>query len=129
MNPIPFLYELIGKSIIVRLKWGIEYKGVLVSFDKYMNLQLREAEEIINNEIKGSLGEIMTQINLCNRLGYLSDDNLERVLNRCGLIDKKLFNLINSLPSTTCNKKIKNKRLVSVKTNTSNSSDTSNSSN
>ena len=78
---------------------------------------------------RGSLGEIMTQINLCNRLGYLSDDNLERVLNRCGLIDKKLFNLINSLPSTTCNKKIKNKRLVSVKTNTSNSSDTSNSSN
>ncbi len=78
---------------------------------------------------RGSLGEIMTQINLCNRLGYLSDDNLERVLNRCGLIDKKLFNLINSLPSTTCNKKIKNKKLASLKTNTSNSSDTSNSSN
>ena len=63
MNPIPFLYELIGKSIIVRLKWGIEYKGVLVSFDKYMNLQLREAEEIINNEIKGSLGEIIIRCN------------------------------------------------------------------
>ena len=62
LPPIPFLYELIGKSIIVRLKWGIEYKGVLVSFDKYMNLQLREAEEIINNEIKGSLGETSNHI-------------------------------------------------------------------
>ena len=62
MNPIPFLYELIGKKVIVRLKWGIEYKGVLVSFDKYMNFQLREAEEIINNEIKGSLGEIINKM-------------------------------------------------------------------
>ena len=70
MNPIPFLYELIGKSIIVRLKWGIEYKGVLVSFDKYMNLQLREAEEIINNEIKGSLGEIIIR---CNNVLFVKE--------------------------------------------------------
>ena len=70
MNPIPFLYELIGKNIIVRLKWGIEYKGVLVSFDKYMNLQLREAEEIINNEIKGSLGEIIIR---CNNVLFVKE--------------------------------------------------------
>ena len=70
MNPIPFLYELIGKSIIVRLKWGIEYKGVLVSFDKYMNLQLREDEEIINNEIKGSLGEIIIR---CNNVLFVKE--------------------------------------------------------
>ena len=70
MNPIPFLYELIGKSILVRLKWGIEYKGVLVSFDKYMNLQLRETEEIINNEVKGSLGEIIIR---CNNVLFVKE--------------------------------------------------------
>ena len=70
MNPIPFLYELIGKSVLVRLKWGIEYKGVLVSFDKYMNLQLRETEEIINNEIKGSLGEIIIR---CNNVLFVKE--------------------------------------------------------
>ena len=76
MNPIPFLYELIGKSIIVRLKWGIEYKGVLVSFDKYMNFQLREAEEIINNEIKGSLGEIIIR---CNNVLFVKEyENLQK---------------------------------------------------
>ena len=38
MNPKPFLAELTGKTIIVKLKWGIEYKGLLYSSDPYMNL-------------------------------------------------------------------------------------------
>jgi hypothetical protein len=43
MNPVtpkPFLKELTGKQIIVKLKWGMEYKGYLVSSDNYMNLQV-----------------------------------------------------------------------------------------
>lgn len=27
VNPKPFLNELTGKSVIVKLKWGMEYKG------------------------------------------------------------------------------------------------------
>ncbi|KAI4980488.1 hypothetical protein ZWY2020_020973, partial [Hordeum vulgare] len=27
VNPKPFLQNLIGKMIIVKLKWGMEYKG------------------------------------------------------------------------------------------------------
>jgi small nuclear ribonucleoprotein F len=45
--------------VIVRLKWGIEYKGILASFDKYMNFQLLNAEEIIDNNSAGVLGEIL----------------------------------------------------------------------
>lgn len=26
---------------MVKLKWGMEYKGALLSFDSYMNLQVR----------------------------------------------------------------------------------------
>lgn len=40
MNPKPFLADLTGKPIMVRLKWGMEYKGYLVSTDNYMNLQV-----------------------------------------------------------------------------------------
>jgi hypothetical protein len=27
VNPKPFLNELTGKTVIVKLKWGMEYKG------------------------------------------------------------------------------------------------------
>lgn len=40
VNPKPFLNELTGKQVIVKLKWGMEYKGYLVSTDAYMNLQV-----------------------------------------------------------------------------------------
>ena len=41
MNPKPFMQELTGKAVYVKLKWGLEYKGFLVSTDGYMNLQVR----------------------------------------------------------------------------------------
>lgn len=40
MNPKPFLNGLTGKPVMVKLKWGMEYKGYLVSVDGYMNLQV-----------------------------------------------------------------------------------------
>ena len=40
MNPKPFLNGLTGKPVLVKLKWGMEYKGYLVSVDGYMNLQV-----------------------------------------------------------------------------------------
>ena len=41
INPKPFLNGLTGKPVMVKLKWGMEYKGYLVSVDGYMNLQVR----------------------------------------------------------------------------------------
>lgn len=41
VNPKPFLSDLTGKPVFVRLKWGMEYKGYLVSTDNYMNLQVQ----------------------------------------------------------------------------------------
>lgn len=58
VNPKPFLADLTGKSIIVKLKWGMEYKGFLVSVDAYMNLQLASTEEYIDGNFTGSLGEV-----------------------------------------------------------------------
>ena len=58
VNPKPFLADLTGKSIIVKLKWGMEYKGFLVSVDAYMNLQLASTEEYIDGNFTGNLGEV-----------------------------------------------------------------------
>lgn len=41
INPKPFLGELTGQEVIVKLKWGMEYKGILLATDSYMNLQVR----------------------------------------------------------------------------------------
>uniref|UniRef100_A0A3Q3DWT5 Sm protein F n=1 Tax=Hippocampus comes TaxID=109280 RepID=A0A3Q3DWT5_HIPCM len=38
LNPKPFLNGLTGKPVMVKLKWGMEYKGYLVSVDGYMNI-------------------------------------------------------------------------------------------
>ena len=40
LNPKPFLNGLTGKPVIAKLKWGMEYKGFLVSVDGYMNIQV-----------------------------------------------------------------------------------------
>ena len=45
LNPKPFLNGLTGKPVIVRLKWGMEYKGYLVSVDGYMNLQVSHVSD------------------------------------------------------------------------------------
>ncbi|KAF5363325.1 hypothetical protein D9756_000859 [Leucocoprinus leucothites] len=58
VNPKPFLQELTGKPVYVRLKWGLEYKGFLVSTDGYMNLQLANTEEFQDGKSNGALGEV-----------------------------------------------------------------------
>ena len=89
VNPKPFLNDLIGKMVMVKLKWGMEYKGdecrssnalaacrhhcaddavlldypcaagYLVSVDAYMNLQLASTEEYIDGQFTGNLGEVL----------------------------------------------------------------------
>jgi len=68
VNPKPFLNSLTGKPIIVKLKWGMEYKGFLVSVDQYMNLQLANTEEYIDGALTGNLGEVLIR---CNNILYI----------------------------------------------------------
>ena len=68
INPKPFLASLTGKKVAVKLKWGMEYKGYLVSVDSYMNLQLASTEEWIDDQFSGNLGEVLIR---CNNVLYL----------------------------------------------------------
>ena len=58
INPKPFLQDLTGKSIIVKLKWGMEYHGRLNSVDSYMNINLTNTEEWRDGQNEGTLGEV-----------------------------------------------------------------------
>ncbi|MXQ87302.1 hypothetical protein E5288_WYG007522 [Bos mutus] len=57
LNPKPFLNRSTGKPVMVKLKWGMEYKGYLVSVDGYMNMQLANTEEYIDGALSGHLVE------------------------------------------------------------------------
>lgn len=59
-----------NKIVVVRLKWGIEYKGKLVNFDKYMNFRLVDSEEIIDGASTGKLGEILIR---CNNVLFVQE--------------------------------------------------------
>lgn len=61
---------MVGKSIIIKLKWGQEYRGRLVSMDSYLNFQLGETEEWINEECAGELGDVMIR---CNNVLYVRE--------------------------------------------------------
>ena len=78
MNPKPFLNGLTGKSVMVKLKWGHEYKGFLVSSDGYMNLQLANTEEYIDGSCTGNLGEVLVR---CNNVLYIRYCSESRVMN------------------------------------------------
>ncbi|KAJ8007032.1 hypothetical protein DPEC_G00113360 [Dallia pectoralis] len=68
LNPKPFLNGLTGKPVMVKLKWGMEYKGYLVSVDSYMNMQLANTEEYADGALAGHLGEVLVR---CNNVLYI----------------------------------------------------------
>ena len=73
VNPKPFLADLTGKDVRVRLKWGQEYQGKLESSDAYMNLQLKNTEEFIDGQFAGVLGEVLIR---CNNVLYIKAADL-----------------------------------------------------
>ena len=68
VNPKPFLADLTGKNVRVKLKWGMEYEGKLKSSDAYMNLQLHKTEEFVDGQLAGYLGEVLIR---CNNVLYI----------------------------------------------------------
>uniref|UniRef100_A0A1L8DGV7 Sm protein F n=1 Tax=Nyssomyia neivai TaxID=330878 RepID=A0A1L8DGV7_9DIPT len=77
INPKPFLNSLTGKAVMVKLKWGHEYKGYLVSVDSYMNLQLANTEEHIDGQNTGNLGEVLIRCNNVLYIRGIEDDDEE----------------------------------------------------
>jgi small nuclear ribonucleoprotein F len=74
INPKPFMADLVGKRVRVKLKWGMEYQGDLVSTDAYMNLQLENSEEFVDGKYAGTLGEILIR---CNNVLYIKAADVE----------------------------------------------------
>jgi small nuclear ribonucleoprotein F len=62
--------SLEGHRVLIKLKWGIEYRGTLISSDSYLNIRLINSEEWAKNKNIGYLGEVLIR---CNNIKYISE--------------------------------------------------------
>ena len=49
-KPLSVLNQAITQHVIVELKAGREYRGILDGYDPHMNLVLKNAEEFVRND-------------------------------------------------------------------------------
>jgi len=54
-KPLNVLNKTINKPVIVKLKAGREYRGTLDGYDVHMNLVLKNADELVNDEVVARL--------------------------------------------------------------------------
>ena len=57
-RPLTTLQKNTKKSVIVRLKNDIEYKGKMVNVDSYMNLIMTDAEELKDGKATEKFGRV-----------------------------------------------------------------------
>ncbi len=57
-RPFDVLNAALNKNVVVGLKGGAEFRGVLVAYDVHMNVVLEKAEQIIGGEVKRGLGTV-----------------------------------------------------------------------
>ena len=62
-RPLTTLQKNTKKSVIVRLKNDVEYKGKIVSVDSYMNLIMTDAEEIRDGKTVEKYGRVILRGN------------------------------------------------------------------
>ena len=62
-RPLTTLQKNTRKSVIVRLKNDVEYKGKIVNVDSYMNLIMSDAEELRDGKIVEKYGRIILRGN------------------------------------------------------------------
>lgn len=56
-GPGEFVRSVVGRPVVVRLASGVDYKGVLVCLDGFMNIALEQTEEYVDGALKAKLGD------------------------------------------------------------------------
>lgn len=58
-RPLDVLNKALQTPVLVRLKGGREFRGILNGYDIHMNLVLQNAEEIHEGEVVRKLGSVV----------------------------------------------------------------------
>ena len=62
-RPLTTLQKNTKKSVIVRLKNDVEYKGKMANVDSYMNLIMTDAEELKDGKTTEKFGKVILRGN------------------------------------------------------------------
>lgn len=58
-RPFDVLNGSLNNTVIVGMKGGYEFRGVMVAYDVHMNIVLEKAEQIVGGEVKRGVGTIL----------------------------------------------------------------------
>ncbi|MCD6230161.1 MAG: small nuclear ribonucleoprotein [Candidatus Diapherotrites archaeon] len=58
-RPFDLLTSSVGKSVLVELKGGVQFRGVMKAYDIHMNIVIDDAEELEEGEVKKKLGTLL----------------------------------------------------------------------
>lgn len=57
-RPLDALNDSKEKRVLIELKNGTKYSGILKAFDIHINIVLGDAEQLVNGEVKRKLGKV-----------------------------------------------------------------------
>ena len=58
-RPFDILNGALNNTVIVGMKGGYEFRGVMVAYDVHMNIVLEKAEQIVKGEVTRGIGTIL----------------------------------------------------------------------
>ncbi len=58
-RPFDILNGSLNNTVIVGLKGGVEFRGMMVAYDVHMNIVLEKAEQLVDGEVKKGVGTIL----------------------------------------------------------------------
>ncbi|MEM3422810.1 MAG: LSM domain-containing protein [Candidatus Bilamarchaeaceae archaeon] len=58
-RPFDILNNALNNTVIVGMKGGYEFRGLMVAYDVHMNIVLEKAEQMENGEVKRGIGTIL----------------------------------------------------------------------
>ncbi|MCK4319696.1 small nuclear ribonucleoprotein [Candidatus Micrarchaeota archaeon] len=57
-RPFDALNSALNNNVMIGLKGGVVFRGIMVSYDVHMNVVLEKAEMMVNDEVKKGVGTI-----------------------------------------------------------------------
>lgn len=73
-NPSDFLKQVLGRSVVVRLNSGVDFKGLLACLDDRMNIAMEQVEEVVNGIVVSRYSDAFIR---GNNVLYISAANVK----------------------------------------------------